>query len=402
MKRFICLFKAFFLCLFIIPTIYAQNIKNFTLSEGERFVDKLISADISKDEALLVANELRKYMELSSLPVGWSFSVVYNEKNIPVKLIIPKDVGLELNVDLRRIKVEKRRLKVKIYEEEFFGILEPGDSVFYSIYEKTHDIKVAYQFTSIFKYRIDFHTWTRPGDYYAFICRVIEDERGRKKYDKIIVAKYVGKKVKAEAAYYKGVYYDKKGRSLVGYFLASPFSESFLRAPLRYKRISSRFSYHRKHPILGVIRPHLGVDYAAPEGTPVRVVADGKVIWKGWIGGYGRTVKVKHRGNIITQYAHLRRYAKGIRVGKWVRKGQIIGYVGHTGLATGPHLDFRIKVRGRYVNPLRFLAKYSRKYYVMKKKAKPLSREGKAVIAHLFEKLERMVAKHKSLISEEG
>ncbi len=380
----------------------AQKEIFFTLKEGEKFVDKLQQADISREEALLVAHKIRKYIDLNQLPVGFSFSVIYNERGVPVELVIPKDVGVEFVVDLRRVKVEKRKLKVKVYEKEFFGVLEPGDSVFYSIYNKTKDPRVAYQFVSIFKYRIDFHTWTRPGDYYAFICRVIEDERGRKKFDRILVAKYVGKKVKAEAALYKGVYYDRKGRSLVGYFLASPFSESFLRAPLRYKRISSRFSYHRLHPILGIVRPHLGVDYAAPEGTPVRVVADGRVIWKGWIGGFGRTVKVRHKGGIITQYAHLRRYARGIRVGKWVKKGQVIGYVGHTGLATGPHLDFRIKVKGRFVNPLRFLAKYSRRYYVFKRKRRPLSPEGRAFIASLFDKIDKVIARYQSMLASQS
>ncbi len=401
MRRSACLILLFLGCFLTTSVLSAITTKTFTLYEGEKFVDKLVSADISRDEAFLVANELRKYMELSSLPVGWSFSVIYDERNVPVELIIPKDIGVELKIDLRKIKVEKRKLKVKTYEEEIFGVLEPGESVFYSIYEKTKDAKVAYQFINIFKHRIDFHTWTRPGDYYAFICRVVEDEKGRKKYDRILVAKYVGKKVKAEAAYYNGAYYDRKGRSLVGYFLASPLSASFLRAPLRYKRISSRFTYHRRHPILGVVRPHLGVDYAAPEGTPIRAVANGKIVWKGWLAGFGRTIKIRHRGNIITQYAHLRRYARGIRVGRWVKKGQIIGYVGHTGLATGPHLDFRIKVRGRYVNPLRFLAKYSRRYYV-RKRAKPLSKKGKIFITHLFEKLEKMIAKHKNPSSEEG
>lgn len=138
-------------------------------------------------------------------------------------------------------------------------------------------------------------------------------------------------------------YFDEEGQSL---------RKTFLKAPLSFTRISSRFSYSRLHPILKIRRPHLGVDYAAPTGTPVVAVGDGVVTHAAWGGGGGKTVKVTHNSNYKTAYLHLSRYGEGIRAGSVVKQGQIIGYVGSTGLSTGPHLDFRFYKNGTPVDPL--------------------------------------------------
>jgi murein DD-endopeptidase MepM/ murein hydrolase activator NlpD len=125
----------------------------------------------------------------------------------------------------------------------------------------------------------------------------------------------------------------------------------FLAAPLKYERVSSSFTYHRLHPILDVVRPHLGIDYVADEGTPLWSVADGKVIYRGWHGGFGNLVKVEHSNGYVSFYTHLSRFAKGLAVGDRVRQKEVIGYVGSTGLATGPHTCFRVQKDGEYVNP---------------------------------------------------
>lgn len=142
----------------------------------------------------------------------------------------------------------------------------------------------------------------------------------------------------------KAAYFDNKGKSTKG---------SSMICPVRYTRISSPYSYRRFHPILKRYRPHLGVDYAAPSGTPVRAAASGKVVSSKWRGGFGRTVRIRHNKTYESQYAHLSRYAQGIRKGKRVRQGQVIGYVGSTGRSTGPHLDYRIYKYGRPINPRR-------------------------------------------------
>jgi len=139
-------------------------------------------------------------------------------------------------------------------------------------------------------------------------------------------------------------YYDEEGNSL---------QKQFLRAPLHFSRISSHYSRSRFHPVLRIYRPHLGIDYAAPTGTPVRSVGDGTVSEKRWSKGGGRILKIRHNSNYQSGYLHLSGYAKGIRRGTKVKQGQVIGYVGSTGLSTGPHLDFRFWKHGRLTNYLR-------------------------------------------------
>lgn len=148
----------------------------------------------------------------------------------------------------------------------------------------------------------------------------------------------------------------EKGDSLIGYYdlQGNSLRRAFLKAPLKYSRISSRFSNSRRHPILKIRRPHHGVDYAAPSGTPVMSIGDGKVIAKGWDSkGGGNYVKIRHNSVYTTVYMHLRGFAKGITQGSAVRQGEVIGYVGKSGMATGPHLDFRVYKNGKAIDPLK-------------------------------------------------
>ena len=141
-------------------------------------------------------------------------------------------------------------------------------------------------------------------------------------------------------------YFDENGDNM---------RKAFLKAPLNYRRISSKFSNGRMHPVYHVVRPHHGVDYAAPAGTPVQTIGDGTVIAKGWDKkGGGNYVKVKHNSTYTTTYMHLKGFAKGISQGCKVKQGQTIGYVGSTGASTGPHLDFRLQKNGTYIDPLKF------------------------------------------------
>lgn len=158
---------------------------------------------------------------------------------------------------------------------------------------------------------------------------------------------HAGKQYKAvrfKAGENSSMYWNEKGESM---------KKAFLKAPLNFTRISSRFTYARKHPVLRIVRPHTGVDYAAPSGTPVVALGDGVVTHRGWAGGGGNTIKIKHPGNYVTSYMHLKGYAKGIVKGSRVTRGQLIGYVGSTGISTGPHLDFRVYKNGKPIDPLK-------------------------------------------------
>jgi len=216
----------------------------------------------------------------------------------------------------------------------------------------SHNInpKLILELADIFCWDINFFTDLRPGDKYQFIYEKIYVNGRFLCYGRILAAKFVNQGRCFEAYYFEthhnnGSYYDAKGR---------PLQKAFLKSPLRYKRISSGFSYHRRHPILGIVRPHLGIDYAAPTGTPVESIADGKIVYIGWKGGYGKFIKIRHNNRYSSTYGHLSRFAKGLKRGTWVKQGQVIGYVGMTGLATGPHLDFRFLVSNRFINYLKF------------------------------------------------
>lgn len=170
------------------------------------------------------------------------------------------------------------------------------------------------------------------------------------------------------------LYYNEKGNSLEG---------AFLKAPLDYYRISSRFSNSRYHPVLKRYRAHHGVDYAAPTGTPVYAIGSGKVIAKGYqANGGGNYVKIRHNGTYTTTYMHLSRFAKGLQVGDMVAQKEVIGYVGSTGLSTGPHLDFRVYENGRPVNPLT----------IKSQPKKPISEENRPAFQILCDSLVRRLS----------
>ena len=209
--------------------------------------------------------------------------------------------------------------------------------------------KIIMQMTGIFAWDVDFALDIRVGDQFALIFEEQFKDREKIGEGPIVAAEFTnrGRRIRAVR------YVDATGRS--GYFSPDGRSmrKAFLRTPVNFTRISSRFNLKRRHPILHKIRAHRGVDYAAPRGTAVKASGDGKVIFAGRKGGYGRTVVVQHGSVYTTLYAHLSRFPKGIRPGKRVRQGQTIGYVGSTGLATGPHLHYEFRVRGVHRDPLK-------------------------------------------------
>lgn len=180
----------------------------------------------------------------------------------------------------------------------------------------------------------------QPGDPFKIIFEEIQHNGQAVKYGKVLAAEIVNKGKK-----HLVFPFDAEEGIGVG--------RQFLRYPVQFTRISSVFSDARMHPIYKRKRPHRGVDFAAPTGTPVRAVADGKVTYAGWRGNYGRFLKINHAGPYSSAYAHLQRIKKGVRAGTFVKRGQVIGYVGSSGAATGPHLHFEMHKNGRYINPLK-------------------------------------------------
>ncbi len=205
------------------------------------------------------------------------------------------------------------------------------------------------RYADVFAWEVDFFTETQEGDsFYIYIEKTFCDSIFVD-YGAILFARYKG-----EAGDFYGVYYcDPEGREDYYNLEGKSLRKSLLKSPLRFSYISSYFSKRRFHPILKVWRPHHGLDYVAPIGTPVSSIGDGKVTYKGWRGGYGNLVEIRHKNNFKSRYGHLKRFAKGLYVGKRVKAGDLIGYLGSTGLSTGPHLHFELHKNGVPINPLR-------------------------------------------------
>jgi murein DD-endopeptidase MepM/ murein hydrolase activator NlpD len=225
------------------------------------------------------------------------------------------------------------------------GIIK--DNLIDSMGQEKETLLLALQLSDIFAWDIDFTTDLRKGDIFKLVVESCYLNNKFKKYGNILAAEFINNKQIYHAFRFEHNgevdYYDDDGKSL---------RRAFLKAPLSFRRISSRFSKRRYHPILKIYRPHLGVDYAAPTGTPVSSVGDGTITFAGYKGQNGKIVMIRHPNSFRTYYGHLSRIKKGMKRGVKVKQGQIIGYVGTTGLSTGPHLDYRIKKHNRFVNPL--------------------------------------------------
>ncbi len=228
----------------------------------------------------------------------------------------------------------------------------------YDVYKSTGSTVLTNKLISIFSDKINFRAIPKHTQ-----IKVIYQAKSR--FGKIKTIKILFTSMQNKFYHYTAFlnpydhkYYNEHAKSLKGMFLP---------APLRYKRISSYFGM-RFHPILHVWRMHDGIDYVNKIGTPIHSVADGKIIYKGWIRGYGRAVEIRHKKGYMTLYAHLHAWPKGIYVGKWVKQGAVIGYLGNTGLSTGPHLHFGVMHYGKWINPLKI--KHSARITLWGKKRK--------------------------------
>jgi murein DD-endopeptidase MepM/ murein hydrolase activator NlpD len=201
--------------------------------------------------------------------------------------------------------------------------------------------RLAWDLADVYAWQVDFTRDIQPGDQFEVLFERLVTADGEVRFGKVLASDLTmsGKHLTAFRFDSGGrtAFYDSAGNSL---------RRAFLRAPVQFRRISSSFARARFHPVLGISRRHEGTDYAADPGTPVMAAGDGVIARAGWAGGYGNLVEIRHRSGIVTRYGHLRGFARGIRSGSRVAQGQVIGYVGSTGLATGPHLHYEFRVNG--------------------------------------------------------
>ena len=263
--------------------------------------------------------------------------IVYHKNNIDYVVFGFVGDSISITLGSRPVELVRKRCEASI-----------TSSLWGTIMEQNLPYALAAEFEDIYQWTVDFFG-IQPGDSF----KVVYDEKMVDGQSAGIGRIWGAEFVHGSKQYYaipfsqdgKLRYWEANGESL---------RKQFLKAPLKYTRISSKFSKARLHPVYKVYRPHHGVDYAAPAGTPVHSVADGTVTFRGWDkGGGGNTIKIKHAGGMETGYLHLKSFAKGISVGTRVSQGQLIGYVGSTGASTGPHLDFRIKKNGTPIDPLK-------------------------------------------------
>ncbi len=250
--------------------------------------------------------------------------------------------------------VEKYEVPFVVKQKVVAGTID--DSLYESGLRAGVNPRIIVDLSDIFAWDVDFATDIRKGDSFTIIYEAIYVDGKAIRAGRIIAAELANKGKDYHALYYvdskdRGDYYNMLGQSL---------SRTLLKSPLSYRRISSHFSRRRYHPILKKYRPHHGIDYAAPRGTPVESSGSGKVLYAGWKKGYGKYIKIRHNEKYTTAYGHLSRISKGIKKGTKVVQGQMIGKVGSTGDSTGPHLHYEVLVRGKLVNPLSVKSKSRR------------------------------------------
>ena len=322
---------------------------NHKISKGETF-DKILSDYAIPDvEIIKIKKRLKKTYNLNNLKTNLEIKFIIDETNNKkiIDFIFPisrtKKIQLirNLETDLFEKKIITTNLNKKIIFKE--------GKILQSLYKTATDLNIQpniiIEFARIYGFQIDFQRDIRKNDNFQIMYEVFEDEDGKIFETGNIIFADLKLSGKNNALYYfdkKGSegHYDKSGKSV---------EKALMKTPINGARLSSPFGM-RKHPIDGFNKMHRGTDFAAPSGTPVMASGSGVIKRARWCGGGGNCIKIKHNSTYVTIYAHLKSFAKGIKEGKRVRQGQIIGYVGSTGKSTGPHLHYEVVINGKKVN----------------------------------------------------
>jgi len=319
---------------------------SITIRRGDTIGELLGRVGVDPETRPAVIDAIRETFDLRKLRAGSQLLISRSPFGIVESLeyVIDPDHKLSLSRSEGNFVANIVEIPSTIRMVRVCGTLQ--SSLFESVEETGERPELAFHMAEIFAWSIDFYTDPQPGDTFCLLVEKKEYEAGRPPaYQRILAATYENAGTLHDAFLFSDEdgaprYYSSDGQSL---------QAAFLRSPLLFQaRVSSRFSTRRFHPVLKRHRPHLGNDYAAPAGTPVQSVANGRVVFSGMSGGAGNLVRIAHPGGYETQYLHLSR--RLVRQGERVVQGQRIGLVGSTGLATGPHLDFRIQKNGRFMD----------------------------------------------------
>ncbi len=334
-------------------TPYTEITKNITLKPGQNLGPLLQKNGITPGTAYQVTQSLAKVFNPRNLRAGQKLHL-YFEANASDT---PQFTGLSLKPDLQEtvfVTKKKDGFKAKKiagdFEKSIAIVSAPIEN---SLYLDAQALgapdKVIVQFSQIYAHSVDFQRDIRKGDRFEMLFEVYRDHKGKPvKAGDLIYTSFSPHGKTAEYFLFEKSdghegYYDKNGKGA---------KRMLMRTPINGARISSRFGY-RKHPIRGYRKKHKGVDFAAPRGTPIMAGGTGTISHAGRYGGYGNYIRIRHSDGYSTAYGHMKKFARGIHRGVHVRQGQIIGYVGTTGLSTGPHLHYEVLKNGHQINPLR-------------------------------------------------
>ena len=328
-------------------------VQKYYLQEGETFTGALKQADLQDDEINDVVNIISKKIDLRKLKVGTlieTYTKSVNDKKIINEIIIYPDIEKKIYVKKVNNKFvageDKKKLfsKLKLYEVEIHN----------SIYESLKKIdtpdEIIMEFVQLYSFDIDFQRDIRKGNKIKIFFEIYTDSQnnyiksGNIKFSEIIL----------NDESYELYRFQSEGDEFVEYFNSDGKSatKALMKTPINGARLSSGFGM-RKHPILGYNKKHQGVDFAAPTGTPIMAAGTGHIEFVGNNGGAGKYIRIKHLNGYKTSYSHLSKYASGIQKNVKVRQGQVIGYVGNTGLSTGPHLHYEVIFNGKRINPMK-------------------------------------------------
>ncbi len=321
---------------------------------GESLGSSLRQQGISPGTVHLIASEMRKVFDFRRSRPGDQYRLGQDSSGrvLDFRYAQGPEESFYLAWEGTRYTVRKETAELRPQIAKIAGVV---DSSFYgAIRALGEQSALATEFSRILAWDIDFTRNVQPGDEFQILYERLyrRDDDGEEVYvrpGRILAGRYAGRVGEHTVVYYEddrgvGAYFRPDGTSV---------ERAFLAAPLEFSRISSRFTRSRNHPILHVTRPHPGIDYAAPRGTPIWAVADGVIEYRARAGASGNLIRIRHAGGYTSHYAHLSKFAGGLSVGDRVEQKQLIGYVGSTGLSTGPHVCFRVKKNGRYVDPMR-------------------------------------------------
>jgi murein DD-endopeptidase MepM/ murein hydrolase activator NlpD len=345
--------KKFFIFLFIPLFIFAYQVEIKSWGKKDTFYGFLKQHKIPFSLYYNLPKNIRA--DLGHIPVN-SDIYLLKDGNTIKQALVPFNDKKQLQIIKKDDSYITKIVPIEYTTEEKVAKINIKNFLSYDVYQATKNPYLSKKLVNIFKDRINFRVL--PKDTNIEVYYTVKERFGKIANVDIIFANIKNRYYDISAyKYTDGRYYDSNGKSLKGMFLAYP---------LRFTRISSPFG-RRFHPILHKWRMHDGIDFVNRVGTPIHTVADGKVIYKGWIRGYGNCVEVRHKDGYMTLYGHLKGFGH-IRNGQWIQQGKVIGYLGNTGLSTGPHLHFGVMHNGRWINPIKIKKSAKIRLYGKRKK----------------------------------